>query len=432
MKDFFPVDKTVTSKPQSVRRFYFFEYFYILLKSIQSYSSADKIFDDFLLLKHDFNLGESKYKKLTIDEDISPTRMGRYRYTFDQVLSEAIDYKLIKKRGRKSSEFFLTDLGEEALKKVKQDNLIEFNKYIFKWMEEKYHAFYYLINTCYKANPEKYGLLIFPIYSPSLLGIERKSIKSSREIVRYLERLQRKMEQDIELHLGKNLPLDKNNKEIVSKLINAGLISKDSSEPFNDANFNAIVKRVRDFWISYFLKELYGYQHSNTSFEIWAYRGKQVGVLQATEFYPNFNGKVVYPLSILSASAKSSDFKKLFTYPDDNRLYVHEPSWSSIKEKFIDSLFNAYFDVRESARSYFVNLLSVREIVCYSMKISEYSFDAFLGNAYKLSLNQTLKRIRISLEVDKLPEETSAIYLRRTPVMVDDRYRNIIAIDRIS
>ena len=424
------MDKTVTSKPQSVKRFYFFEYFYILLKSIQSYSSANEIFDYFMLLKHDFNLGESKYKKLTIDDNFTPTRMVRYRYTFDQVVSEAFDYKLIRKSGRKSSDFFLTDLGEAALKLVKQDNLVEFNKYMFNLMEDKYHAFYYLLNTCYEANPEKYGLLIFPIYSPSLLGIERRSIKSSRDIVRYLDLLQRRMEQDIKLHLGKNLSLEKNNKELINKLINAELMSKDYSESFNDAKFAAIVRRVRDFWIAYFLK-LYGYQHSNTSFEIWAYRGKQVGVLHATEFYPNFNGKIVYPLSILSASANSSDFKRLFTYPDNNRLFVHEPSWSSIEEKFIDALFNAYFDVRESARSYFVNLLSVREIVCYRMKISEYFFDEFLGDAYKLSLNQKLKRIRISLEVDKLPEETNAIYLKRTPVMVDDRYRNIIAIDRI-
>ena len=137
-------------------------------------------------------------------------------------------------------------------------------------------------------------------------------------------------------------------------------------------------------------------------------------------------------MSILSTAARSRDFKRLFTYPDNNHLYIHEPSWSNIQEKFIDALFNAYFDVRESARSYFVNLFSVREIVCYRMKISENLFDEFLGNAYKLSLNQKLKRIRISLEVDKLPEETNAIYLKRTPVIVDEKYRNIIAIDRLS
>jgi hypothetical protein len=92
---------------------------------------------------------------------------------------------------------------------VKQDNLVEFNKYMFGLMESKSRAFYYFLNMCYEANPEKYGLLVFPIYSPSLLGIERKSIKTSRDIVHYLDRLQKKIEQDIELHLGKSLSFEK-------------------------------------------------------------------------------------------------------------------------------------------------------------------------------------------------------------------------------
>lgn len=424
------MDKPVTSKPQSVKRFYFFEYFYVLLKSIQQYSNEDKIFNNFITLKHDYKLGESKYKKLTVDENVTSPKMARYRYTFNQVLSETLEYKLIKKRG---TEYFLLSPGEDALGLVNQDNLIDFNKHMFMLMEDKYHAFHYFLKMCYEANSEKNGLLIFPIYSPSSLGFERDSLKTSKELKGYLSSLQKKMEQDIALHLGKNMSLEKNNKDLIAKLNNAGLISKDPLDLFDGKKFNAFAKQVRDFWISYFLKELYRYQYSNTTFEIWAYRGKQVGILHATEFYPNFNGKIVYPLSILSESVKPKDFKSLYKYTDNTQLFVHEPSWNEkIQERFIDSLFNAYFDVRESARSYFVNLFSVREIVCYNMKISEDIFDKFLGNIYKLGLNQKIRKIRISLEVDKLPEETNAIYLRRAPVMVDGRYRNIIAIDRIS
>jgi hypothetical protein len=58
------------------------------------------------------------------------------------------------------------------------------------------------------------------------------------------------------------------------------------------------------------------------------------------------------------------------------------------------------------------------------MRISEYLFDKFLSYAY----HQRLK-IKISLEVDKLPDETQVMYVQREPVMVDGKYRNIIAID---
>ena len=47
---------------------------------------------------------------------------------------------------------------------------------------------------------------------------------------------------------------------------------------------------------------------------------------------------------------------------------------------------------------------------------------------YRLNLQSKLQ-IKIALEVDKLPEETKAMYLTREPVMIAGKYRNIIAID---
>ena len=95
---------------------------------------------------------------------------------------------------------------------------------------------------------------------------------------------------------------------------------------------------------------------------------------------------------------------------------------------FVDCLVKSYFDLRPSNRSDFINLIALRELVCYSMKISESIFQDFLNKIYKLNLIGEL-RIGISLEVDRLPEETKAMYLKREPVMVDGKYRNIIAID---
>lgn len=55
-------------------------------------------------------------------------------------------------------------------------------------------------------------------------------------------------------------------------------------------------------------------------------------------------------------------------------------------------------------------------------------FEKILNEIYRLNLSGLLK-VRISLEVDKLPEETSTKYMKREPVMIDGSYRNIIAID---
>lgn len=413
--------------PQAPKKFYFLEYFYILLKGVSTSDQAEKIFDYFLKLKHQYRLGESKYKKLTEDSNESNNQMARYKYTFYQVVSEATDYKLISVN---SGEIELTGEGENAIQVYESKGPIEFNHYLFRFMEEKHQEpFRYLIETCYKVNSRKSGLLIFPIYSAHRLGIERDSIKASKDIKRYFHLLKSRMEEDILKHLGLNKNLAKENNDLIQKITEEGLLPELDSQAFDPGKYNAIFRRSRDFWLKYFLENLYAYQISLDSFEIWAYRAKQIGLLHITEFYPDpsFYGKVAYPLSVIKTASKSESFKMFYEYLDKSKLYLHQPSWNNenTQEEFVQSLHQAYLDVRQLAKTYFVSLPNVKERVCYAMKIPEYLFEQFLSHAY----NNKRLRISISLEVDKLPDETKVMYLRREPVMVDGKYRNIIAID---
>lgn len=417
------------SVPQAPRKFYFLEYFYILLKSVSVSPQTEKIFDQFLSLKHQYRLGESKYKKLTEDSSRSISQMSRYRYTFEQVLSETTDYKLIIDI---NGEIILTEEGENSIRKYEEQGSVVFNQYLFQLMEEKHQEpFRYLIETCYRANPTKSGLLIFPIYSAHRLGIERDSIKTSKDMKGYFYTLKTRLEEDIQKHLGKKISLKEKTDDLIRKLTEDGLLPREDSQLFDSAKYIVILRRGRDFWLKYFLQELYSYQISLDSFEIWAYRGKQMGLLHITEFYPDpyFNGRVAYPISVIKGVSNSESFQRFYQYSDNMKLYLHQPSLEdeSNQEEFVQSLHQAYLDVRQLARTYFVSLPNVRERVCYSMKIPEYLFDKFLGHVYH---NRHL-RVRISLEVDKLPDETKVMYLRREPVMVDDKYRNIIAIDLV-
>ena len=46
-----------TGKPlQSVKKFYFLEYFYVLLKSIEKYSDREQVFNSFKILKQEHRL----------------------------------------------------------------------------------------------------------------------------------------------------------------------------------------------------------------------------------------------------------------------------------------------------------------------------------------------------------------------------------------
>jgi hypothetical protein len=413
------------SPPQAPKRFYFLEYFYVLLKSVNSSSNYSKIFEQFISLKQEYQLGESRYKKLTSDSDSTHT-LVRFNYTFEQVLSEAEGYKLVLII---EDSIRLTKLGIDLIKLFEENRMIEYRRLLFELMESRYKAFRYIVETCYKANAERSGLLIFPIYSAYRLGYTRDLLHTSGDIKKYFEALKIRLEHDIDKYLGKSVKLDNENNILLHSLVNAGILSEDDKEPFPDMKHNVIMKRSRDYWLKYFLQELYGYAIPLNTFELWAYRGKQIGILHITEFYPepDFNGRVVYPLSIVKNNVLTDSFKKIYDYGDGTQMYTHCPSWGD-GEEFVESLFRAYIETRRTSGNYFVSLPTVRERVCYAMKIPEYMFDDYLGRAYRL--RDELK-IKISLEVDKLPVETNLTYIHREPVMVEGKYRNIIAIDLV-
>ncbi len=421
---------TRQTKPKplrSVKKFYFLDYFFILLSSVEKNSSWEEAFAAFKVLKQKHRLGESKYKKLTGDgENPTQTQQRRYRYTFKQVLEESKEHGLV--RDDDSQALSLTPRGHQLLSSHRTSGVREFNLALFKLMEDNYKGFRTLVTFLYRANPKGAGVLIFPHYSPLELHFQRSALKTRQDMVRYTEALVRKLQGDVKHYLEQDVPLREENAQLLRKLTDDGLLPGDMSEPFAPTDYNKITKRIRDSWITYFLKDLYKCPDAMSTFDLWVYRAKQIGVIHATELHPSVNGKLVYPTSVVLDNTNSVDFHSVYTYPDHHHLYLHEPSDTSFQEDFVDALVKGYFDLRRAVRNYFVNLSALRELVCFHLKISAFWFEKTLNEIYRLNLSGQLQ-IRISLEVDKLPEETNAMYMKHEPVMVDGSYRNIIAID---
>ena len=103
------------------------------------------------------------------------------------------------------------------------------------------------------------------------------------------------------------------------------MISTEINDKFDPKKYNAIIRRFREYWTTYFLKEIYNSESSLNALEIWVYRGKQFGVLQATDFYPGFTGRIIYPTSLLKRSVSSDDFQKFYQYEDGSSLFVYKP-----------------------------------------------------------------------------------------------------------
>ena len=408
------------------KKFYFLDYFFILLSSVEKNEIKDEVFNEFKILKQKHRLGESKYKKLEEVEAPTPRQQQRYRYTFDRVMDECKEYDLIVEE--ENLAVHLTEEGKRLLAQHRETGIRLFNRSIFELMENEYGASRTLVEFLYKANPINSGVLVFPHYSPLALDFDRRDIRTTGDLTSYTECLARKLQEDIKQFLGQDIDLMPKNRGLLEKITGDGLLSKSFSGRFDAKDYNKITKRIRDFWLTYFLRELYRCPYSMTSFDLWGYRARQIGVIQATESYPSINGKLVYPTSVVLDSVHSKDFSEIYHYPDDKRLFIHEPVYEEGGEEFTDELVTGYFKLRRRGRSNFVNLISLREIVCLRLKISMHTFEETLSKIYRLNLAGKL-RIGISLEVDKLPEETSAMYMKHEPVMVDGSYRNIIAID---
>jgi hypothetical protein len=414
-------------KSAGIRKFYFLEYFYILLFSINKYEEPSATFECFKTMKEKYQLGESKYRLSAKIQNLEGKLENRYKYTFNQVLEEAISYELTFPP-KEQKTYQLTSRGKKLLDIYNDGNKDSFYNEIFKLIEEKTYGFNYLVQSCYRLNPNKGGLLIFPIYSPLKLGFEKSELSTKRGIVNYMNLLKDHLEADLEKFLNRLTKLETANQKLLERLIESNLIAAEDTKAFDLRNYNLVIKRIRDYWLGYFLRDIYNISYSFSYFDLWSYRARYLGIINTTEFYPNFNGRIVYPISILSKKVSNNDFNEIFQYPNAQSLFVHEPSWSSFQDAFITTMYNSYHDLKRSNRSYFINLQDLREIVCFKTKISYDRFVDFLTLAYNLNLKDEL-RIKISLEADKLPDETNAIYMKREPILIDGKQRNIIAID---
>lgn len=225
------------------------------------------------------------------------------------------------------------------------------------------------------------------------------------------------------------LGLIKKEEELLEKLKEDGFISDNMNDSFDTSKYYTLLSRFRKYWLNYFLKEIYNYPFSYSTFSLWIERAKQIGIIYTTEFYPNFSGRIVYPTSIISTKVKNCrDFKELFSYNTGEKLYMHCPSIENNINSFVEILHKEFILLQNSRKTHFINLTDLKERVCFKMRLPQFIFDSFLEYAYNLNLKNKLP-VQISLEADKLPQETKAMYLNREPILVNGKYKNIISIN---
>jgi hypothetical protein len=254
-------------------------------------------------------------------------------------------------------------------------------------------------------------------------------MKTHGDWINYSLKLKKRLETDIFSFLEQKLNLKEANDVLLGNLISDSVLSNDKDKLFDQKLYNSIISRFRKYWLNYFLKNIYDYKYSFETFNIWVERGKQLGIIHTTEFFPDFDGRLVFPTSIIVKKNSNKDLIPVYSYKNGETLFVHKLLWNlENQESFVEALVYCYFDLKRSRGTHFIRISDLRERVCYKKRIPSFVFNEFLEKIYNMNLKGET-RVQISLEADRLPHETNAMYLKREPVSINGQFKNIVAID---
>ena len=140
---------------------------------------------------------------------------------------------------------------------------------------------------------------------------------------------------------------------------------------------------------------------THRSFMVWCPRLENLGLLCYTDNYPDIPGRLLYPISSFKSNCTSKSFSRKSFVRDNlyRDLYVHSPSWDSIKDIFISTLIEVYQLYYNRQSIIYISLQDIRDEVCRLLRISPFLFESFLLYTYEMSVKHEIK-YSISLETD--------------------------------
>jgi hypothetical protein len=104
--------------------------------------------------------------------------------------------------------------------------------------------------------------------------------------------------------------------------------------------------------------------------------------------------------------------------PDGNMLWLHQPSWESIHERYVQTLIAVHRQLTARHGTLYISLLAVRDEVCRQLRISSVTFDEFLGHTLDF-LPAPGFSWSIAVETDVREDQSSAPAQYRRPVYLN-------------
>jgi hypothetical protein len=162
----------------------------------------------------------------------------------------------------------------------------------------------------------------------------------------------------------------------------------------------------------------------------WCPRLQALELIAYTDWHPSVTGRLLFPTAVFRSEADSS-FEELpaICHPDGRRLFLHQPSWPAVRERFWATLADVYRQMSQRTGLRYVSLFDVRDEVCRRLRLSSSLFERCLAHALEEPLPAA--GWRISVETDVREEMRSGGQRERRPISVGGVPYTIIAVAKL-
>lgn len=187
-------------------------------------------------------------------------------------------------------------------------------------------------------------------------------------------------------------------------------------------------KRMKDAVTDRLLDLLFGAIVAPRDFWVWQTRMDWAGLTLLARKLPGARDRVWFPVGAFRRTAAPSFLPIEDIAREGVSYHVYAPSGPETEERFAGTLYDVYSEIRRREQVEYVSLLSVRDQVCYLMRIGNGRFEELLQRIFPLALQGELP-YAMALEVDLSPADRRRV-AGQLPVTIDHVPRYIVSMQR--
>lgn len=184
-------------------------------------------------------------------------------------------------------------------------------------------------------------------------------------------------------------------------------------------------KRIKDAVTDRLLELLFGTIVAPRDFWVWQTRMDWAGLTLLARKLPGALGRVWFPVGAFRRTGGPSFLPIEGISQQGLCYYVYAPAGPAAEERFAATLYDVYSQIRRREQVEYVSLLSVRDEVCYLLRIGNGRFEELLQRVFPLALQGQLP-YAMALEVDLSPADRRLV-AGQLPVTIDHVSRYILS-----